>query len=130
MKVAATSPISVSQNAQVLTARLTDIPARAAAALADGRGRCVRRISTSTSRGFSLRKSMTAVASPTMMMANVMYAHSQLMSAMMVAAKGGMVMPPKLLPDTTMPVMRPIEFGNHSPTILPAGRTVAPGKPA
>ena len=120
----------VNQKAHVRIAFLTDIPARAATALAAGLGRRVRRISASTSRGFSLRKSMTAVASPTIMKAKVMYAHSQLMMAMMVAASGGMVMPPKLLPDTTTPVMRPIEFGNQSPTILPAGRTVAPGKPA
>ena len=60
----------------------------------------------------------------------VMYAVCQLKTAMMAAASGGMVMPPKLLPDTTTPVMRPIEFGNQSPTILPAGSTVAPGKPA
>ena len=65
-----------------------------------------------------------------MMMAKMMYAHCQLTMAMMVAASGGMVMPPKLLPETTTPVMRPIEFGNHNPTILPAGSTVAPGKPA
>ena len=48
--------------------------------------------------------------------------------AMMVAASGGMVIPPKLLPDTTTPVMRPIEWGNHNPTIFPGRQTVAPGK--
>ena len=128
--MAATSPMRVSQKAHVRIALLTDIPARAAEALAAGLGRRVLRISTSTSRGFSFRKSMTAVASPNMMTAKMMYAHSQLMRAMIVAASGGIVMPPKLLPETTMPVMRPIEFGNQSPTILPAGNTVAPGKPA
>ena len=95
MKVAATSPMRVSQKAQVLTACLTDIPARAAAALADGLGRPVRRISTSTSWGFSRMKIMTATASPTMPTANVMYANSQLKRAMMAAASGGIVMPPK-----------------------------------
>ena len=75
-------------------------------------------------------KIMTAMASPTMTTAKVRYASSQLKRAIMVAASGGMVRPPKLLPETTTPVMRPIEFGNQSPTILPAGRTVAPGKPA
>ena len=64
------------------------------------------------------------------MTAKVTYANSQLNKAMMVAASGGIVMPPKLLPETTTPVMRPIEWGNHNPTIFPAGNTVAPGKPA
>ena len=49
---------------------------------------------------------------------------------MIAAANGGIVIPPKLFPDTTTPVIRPIECGNQSPTIFPAGNTVAPGNPA
>ena len=41
-----------------------------------------------------------------------------------------MVRPPTLLPAVTAPITRPRVAGNHSPTSLPAGRVVAPGKPA
>ena len=50
-------------------------------------------------------------------------------SEIIPAAIGIVTMPPKLLPDVTMPIIRPRVVGNHRPTRRPTGIIVVPGTP-
>ena len=124
-------PIIVSQNDAERNACDTDNPRpRRALSLAVTGLRPVRRISTATRLGSSVTAATTASASSTIVAPNAKYAQCQESRLTATAAMGGIVIPPKLLPATTSPVMRPTLSGNHAATTFPAGSTVAPGKPA
>ena len=88
------------------------------------------RIARATSASSSRMVTQATSASSSSTPPNARKPHCQPPSAIIAAASGGMVRPPALLPAVTAPITRPRVAGNHSPTSLPAGSVVAPGKPA
>ena len=130
MKVAATSPTVTSQKFRFLKACFRVTPAWAAArAICAWSPRPVRFISLSTFFSSSTITNRAMTAKAPIITPKTTYAVCQLKTTIIAAARGGIVMPPKLLPAITAPIILPRVLGNHSPTILPPGRTVAPGNP-